>query len=338
MNNTIYFCSPASLRNLTSNLTYDCETHDKVIASLLLLYILIGLPWNVLVLLVILKEKLYQQPSIVLLLTLSVTDILILTSTLPIIITGFVGEYLFGSTDNVRCVTYHLFGTVSDTLEYCSTLTIVFMSLDGFLYVYKPLQYERLATPRKMLIIVIFIVIVCIFIALLLYFSPTELTFVSPLQACIPKFPEYVIGIFLILDIVVVIVIVACDVLFSCIALNNIRKVYGNTNSTDANMKSQLCCFKSCVTATSNPKQSRINRVFCGFVLPSSILVPFYTISYWILDCIEFDDNYFCVSKSLYIFLICPTIIHPILETWLIPDVRNALKEMVTRRLKSYVW
>ena len=330
MNGTIYFCSTASSLNVTPdywNQTYDCKTYDQVTASFLLVYIVIGLPWNVLVLLAVVKGKHYQQPLIVLLLTILVTDILILMSTSHIIITEFAGEYVFGSTDNVRCVTYRLFVTTSCTLEYCSSLTIISMTVDRFLYVYKPLQYERLATPRKMLVVVVVIVAVCIFIGLMLYFSPTEHTFVHSQKACISEYPEYVNVFFLILDIIIVVFVLVCNAGFSCIALSNIRKVYTNYSSTGT----QLCCLKKTVTTTSN-RNRRINRLFCGFILPSLVLSPVYIITYWTLYCIEFDDV--CVSNILPILLICPTVTHPLIETWLIPDVRNTLKEMVTRRLK----
>ena len=140
-NFTLDFCKTTSSNSVTPdywNLSDGCETECKVVANFLLLHILVGIPWNILVPIVILKKKLYQQPPIVLLLFLSVADSLILISALCYIITGFAGEYLIGSTDKERCKTCHLLQ--SNSLHNIPILTIALMSLDRFLYVYKPFQ------------------------------------------------------------------------------------------------------------------------------------------------------------------------------------------------------
>ena len=341
MNDTFSFCTLTSSNSVPpmtpdyGNQTYDCATSSKVSATFLLFFILMGLPWNILILYAILKEKLYQQPAIVLLLNLIISDILIQISTLSVVTTGFAGKYLLGSTDNMRCVTYRLFIANYNALLDCSLLTIALMSLDRFLYVYKPFQYERLATPRKMLVVVINMIAVYIFIALILYFSPKEVSFEPSLQICNLNYPEYISGSFLIFDIVIVVFIAVCNIIFSCIALKKIRKVYNVNTSTSATTKSQLCSFTYCMRATFNQKQNRINRVFCGLILPSLALWPLYIITTWLLYCVEFDKNSLCVNISVaYVIVSCRSVIHPIIQTWFIPDVRNTLKKIVIGRLK----
>ena len=76
------------------------HVNGTVTGLVLLAFILVGLTWNVLVLITILKEKLYVQPSIVLLISLVSTDIIILLFPTPLmLITGLSGEFLFGSSD-----------------------------------------------------------------------------------------------------------------------------------------------------------------------------------------------------------------------------------------------
>ncbi len=50
----------------------------QVTAAFLLLILVVGLPWNLLVVFTIVKEKLYHQPTIVLLLILALNDLFVL--------------------------------------------------------------------------------------------------------------------------------------------------------------------------------------------------------------------------------------------------------------------
>ena len=330
-------CNPASSNSVTPDywsLSGDCESQGLVTATFFLLYNLVGLPWNVLVILSILNKKLYQQPTIVLLFILSVTDILSLFSILPIMITGFAREYLFGSTDLVRCVTLNLVISNSNVLLHSSILIIALMSLDRFLYVYKPLQYERLATPRKMLLAVIPIVLLWIFITLVVYFFPVKVIFEPSKLASKLEFTSCVIIMLLTLANLIFVFTVVCNILFSWIACKNFRKIYTHGSSMGTDMKSHLYCFQNCVSTTSNQKQNQISRVVCCFIIPSFVFWLLHIAS-WIVYILGPDDFNDCgLVPFLLILYFCPTVIHPIIETWLIPDVRNSLKKMVMGRLK----
>ena len=82
-------CTTASSNSVTTSywrLRDEDATGGIITAAFLLLSILLGLPWNVLVLVTIIKEKLYHQPSIILLINLVLTDIGILVHPLPLLI------------------------------------------------------------------------------------------------------------------------------------------------------------------------------------------------------------------------------------------------------------
>ena len=85
-----YLCASS---NATSNVTSELwvlpdKTSGLVTAIFLLLILAVGLPWNFLVTVIIMKERLYKQPTIVLLLNLVITDLLLLLGLilLPILI------------------------------------------------------------------------------------------------------------------------------------------------------------------------------------------------------------------------------------------------------------
>ena len=125
------------------------RTSGLVIAVFLLLFLVIGLPWNLLVIVTIVKQKLYTQPTIILLLSLVITDLVLIVSHLSLVmVTGFYGEYIFGGSDSIRCSVCKT-GFITVVFTFNSIFTISLMSIDRFLFIYKPLHYERYITKWR---------------------------------------------------------------------------------------------------------------------------------------------------------------------------------------------
>ncbi len=75
--------------------------------------------------------------------------VIVLAAGLPFsIITGLAGEYIIGDSDFTRCW-YH--NPISRTVYNSSIFTISFMSVDRFIFIYKPLRYEKLITVPQTL-------------------------------------------------------------------------------------------------------------------------------------------------------------------------------------------
>ncbi len=109
----------------------------------------LGLPLNVLLLVAIVKEHLYRQPTIILLMNLAISDLLVLITVIPVDITvGIAGEYILGRTDAQRCLACYL-GLVDIFISVVSIYTVSMMSFDRFIFIYKPLRYSKLITPLR---------------------------------------------------------------------------------------------------------------------------------------------------------------------------------------------
>ncbi len=112
-------CSNASRNAISTDvwsLQGDVRTGGLVTAVFEIIFILLGLPWNVLVLVAIIKERLYHQPTIILLMNLIISDIVVLAAVLPFsIITGLAGEYTMISQDVSFVDTTTLFLILSTT-------------------------------------------------------------------------------------------------------------------------------------------------------------------------------------------------------------------------------
>ena len=88
-----------------------------------------------------------------------------------IMATGFAGEFMIGSSDQIRCEACHLVFALITPL-YSSFFTIALMSLDRFLYIYKPFQYEHANTKYIAIVAVLVAVLVSIALGLVAQLAP----------------------------------------------------------------------------------------------------------------------------------------------------------------------
>ena len=138
------------------------------IGVVLSIFLLIGIPWNSVVIIVILKNRLFVQPAIVLLLNLAVTDLLLCVLVMPFnIVSAFADEFLFGSSDYVRCQVCQM-GIMLNILLLMSVYNVTLLSLDRFLYVRVPMRYEKIVTTKR----VILVLTLCWFVFMLFSLLP----------------------------------------------------------------------------------------------------------------------------------------------------------------------
>ena len=79
-----------------------------VVAVFQLIFLVVGIPSNILVIAAILKNKLLSHPTHLLLLNLAVSDILVCVLVMPFnIVTALAGRFIIGSSDYVRCQFFH---------------------------------------------------------------------------------------------------------------------------------------------------------------------------------------------------------------------------------------
>ena len=327
------FCKNPSSNSVTEEywvLEGKYRVNGQVTAAFMLLFLAVGLPSNVMVVITVLKKRLYHQPAILLLLNLVVTDILMLLFRLPIIaVTGIAGEYLFGSTDMMRCW-FCTTGFISVTLIMNSLFVVALMSLDRFLFIYKPLEYERKATPRRILAAIAVIAMLSITIGLSSYAVPEAMLFRRSSLSCTLNHPKYeYIVLVITAAFIALAVIIVCNTWTIYIVQKNIKTVYkvrkllhNRDKRTSYSLGLSEILQKKC-----HKKQLHLFRVFGGLLLSNTITwIP--TI---LVEMSRFIFNIpLSISSTSNILFLSQLAIHPILEATLISDVREPLKEMVT--------
>ena len=136
-------------------------------------------------------KKIYKQPAHILLLSLSLSDSVLLLIYVPQgVVTGFAGEFVFGSSDDLRCKVCRI-GIITTWFAIMSLYTISLMSLDHFLFIYIPLRYQRTITLRRMTAAVIIVWICCTIISVLPIFGLGQIDFTRELSSCTVNFFQW---------------------------------------------------------------------------------------------------------------------------------------------------
>ena len=330
-------CLSASSSSITRkywSLEAGDATGGQVIAVYLLLCELVALPWNVLVVVTIIKEKLYHQPNAILLLNLIVSDLFILIISAPLkITTGFAGEFILGSSDKERCgrclLDFFLLIPV-----FNSSLTVALMSLDRFFYIYSPFKYERSSTRYVAGAAVLVSIAVSIALGFVLVFTPGVALFIKPLLACIVIYNhplQLVPGLVIAILLTTLVVIIVSNACFSRIVLKNIRAVY--SHDEDYNETKNLKWrdrLKRQTKSTLHKKKSRLCYMQFFLILAALISsVPFllflFRVYFQILrSSSEVDAIVVTMLHYSQVF------VHPIIETCLISDIRRPMWNMLT--------
>ena len=124
----------------------------RVQSPVILLFFIIGLPWNALVIGIILKKKLFTRPSVMLLLNLATVNLLMCLLVMPFpVVLGILAKSFrvddFPAYSKV-CQSSILF----NLFLLLSIYTVAMLSVDRVIYLKKPLTYQHIITPRRMFV------------------------------------------------------------------------------------------------------------------------------------------------------------------------------------------
>ena len=337
----LVFCRNASESSTSEAFVIDAdEIYNFILAGIYLLFILIGLPSNLLVMVAIVKEKLYTQPTIIVLLNLVVTDLLVILLILPFAtVTGLTGEFMFGNSDTIRCEVCRANLIAETTLFYSSLFTITLLAFDRFLFIYMPLRYDRQMTARKAVLAIavswllsILLSVIPLIVVKNVVFSPEVLLckwdgsrhgnigIISALGLLIPYFFGLI-----------------CNIWVIVIAVKNIRSVYKVQKAPKSTLERNTArkVFDDHVRKTRNKKQLHLTRVFAGIISSNTIAwLPFIVLAFLELSSVPTEPQLEFTVAANVLFSV-QVIIHPILETTLINDVRTPLKKLVTCRKRN---
>lgn len=321
-----------------SNSSHDFITEDKwllkgeeivngqLIAAVLILMVLIGLPSNTLVIVAIVRKQLYHQPTFILLLNLALIDVLLCMLVLPVnIISGFAGEFFFGDNDHTRCQVCQV-GVIFTTLTFLSLYSMSLISLDRFLFIRRPLKYEQMLTVKRTVIIVLGTWLLCIVISILPIFGFGHIDFAKRTALCTVNCAGNIRYLLVLsgLSLLPLTVLIVTNVWLIVIVQKHIRQIYTThdscLSSTEKEIKLRNLVRR--IKERRNQKQLHLVRVF-GAIFATNICtwlpILVVTISCSALNMESVPLPFVTFS---YLALVSQSVLHPILEASLVRDIR----------------
>lgn len=355
MGNNTSICSPG-------NVTYSCfdddlnSTHvtaarwttsdpDSALATavVLLVFMLVAIPCNLLIIVTMLWKRLYRQPAHFLLLNLAVNDFLMSVTYIPInLISALAREFIFGGNDVTRCH-FCQTGVIFVVFSQFNLHIIALIALDRLLYFRYPMKYHTLVTVYTTVIMVVLLWVFCILISIPPLFKFGEIRFTQSISTC----TLYLLGrtdvtynifyeVFSILEAVFVPipVLLVCNLGVVTIVCKQLKKMYQEARPGGMAADDRSLSVK--INREKNHKQLRIAKVY-GAILISNLVTWTPNVLNLVVIFV-FCQEPFVVPHgfftSNYLFFVSSVVVHPLLQTCLIPDIRDTIARLFCRRAR----
>ena len=329
-----FTCSALDLsRDSATEEVWTLQTEDRAhldsvrsIAAFQIIYLVVGIPWNLLVIGVLLK-KLFSKPTHLLLLNLALSDLLVCVCVMPFnIITGLAGRFFIGSSDYARCQVCHFYVITIIIMIYSSLFTVAIMSIDRLIYIKLPLRYNKIITVKKMFFLLVLTWVLSIFIGLPPVFGFGEIRFSNIVGSCTNIFSartrlgesmNYIIFLVLV-ALVPFITTLVCNIWLLSIACRTVKLRYAKS-VRNLNSDQHVSRMKS----KHNQQQIRLAQVF-GAIFVVNIMTWLPTAAISVLSGVLGSENVPPEAFSfVFLAFLSQPAIHPILETFLVARVRN---------------
>ena len=292
------------------------------------LFFIIGIPWNALVIGIILKKKLlFTRPSVMLMLSLAICNFLtcLLAMPFPLVVSLLAksNSYSFMIL-NTMCHGSFLYVW----FLLVSIFTVAMMSLDRVIYLKKPLTYEGIVTPWRMLIAILVVWIVSIGVSLL---GVTQYYYNPVLTICSRK--EDILYIIHFQILVLLLALGTLIQLFGCGCiiyitrkhlLRNLRRALGNNIQTPNTQSDILRSY--------NKSQLQLVKVF-GAIVTVSLITTIPTV---VVSVIATPIGYTGMTSETAIhicyliatiFLLSKPVLHPIMEAYMTHEIRSVISK-----------
>lgn len=332
----------ASYQNFVDRLCRGV-TIGRVNAAAIILLLLMGLPWNALVIAVIVKKKLYTRPSVMLMLNLAVVNFLVCLLIMPFpIVLGVLVKYSLEpvSSKVVRSVCQT--GILLALLPAASIYTVAFMSVDRAIYLKKPLNYGHIVTPRRMLFAIAIMWVLCTATSMPPLFSFGEVisfgvvkyspdiatcTILASSSSSENTFHYFIlITVWMTLGTLLQFLGCGCIIYITRkFLLMQLHRALDLVRGHSRRSKNQ----SSSLMRNYNKSQLQLVKVF-GAIFAASLLTVFPLVVLTFTEPFLGDNKIFPLQylyPVAYISLLSKSVVHPILESYLTPETRNIISK-----------
>ena len=290
---------------------YDFVSNGYAISVIMLLYLMLGLPLNAFIIVVIIKKHLYRQPIEILLLNLAIAYFLLCVLIMPLmIIPGFTGEYIFGRNDHTRCIICQLQGVLLMIFFMTSICTIAVMSVDRFIYLKCPLRYNVIATPKRMIVAVIILWLVCIVFTISPLFGLSMVRFTRVFATC---YYQFSLAVHAVICLIPVLTLFVMYIWILCIARKTLARQSKRLDCDNADHEE--------AKKNLSKKRLRLVQVFGAIFTAHIVLLLFPALIASVV--VGTGKNSFGGFMISYLLLHSGIVLHPILQVIFIEEMRT---------------
>lgn len=309
----------------------DFTASSLATATIMLLFILVGAPSNIMIIVSIIQQKLYMETTHILLLNLAISDVMVCLLVMPfVVVTGFSGEYIFGESDYIRCQVCQT-GIIFIGLTVFSVNILAVITLDRFIVIRYPLRHDHFITAPRVVIVVIALWMISIFQCVLPLFGFGAITFAFSFATCVFSMNNSYAIFVVALALIPIAVTIFFNIWLACIVSKQIKIVY-RTRRTFGN-KEELRQYneglRKQIHKRKNKKQLVLVRAF-GAILLSNIIVWMPLVLHTIILLFADPD---ILPLGLYSFVfvsfIMHSVLHPLIEACFIPEIRKTFKTVL---------
>ena len=306
-------------------------------ATVLLLYLVVGLPSNVILIISIISKHL-KEPTHILLLNLAISDMLVCTIFMPFgIVSGYAGGFIFGSNDQMRCQLCQFVGLVFTALSVTSLNTLGLISMDRFLYIKFPLSYPRYVTASKTVFIIILVWLFSVLQSVPPLFGFGSIRYSYWTSLCLIRFygrtsvtENAYFVLLVILALIPMVVMLVTNAWIIIIVRIQIKKLYKTRRSfgNKRQLQNHQQSMRTEINKAKNKKQLALFKAFGTILIANMITwVPLI-----ILAAISTGRNYdvpFGFYTFVFLTFTSHSILHPIIEGCFIPELKKDFRKVL---------
>ena len=344
MSNYNFSCFVNVSSNSTSDFAWIVKHPDNEVpgvgygvAAVVSLLLLLAVPWNLLVIIAILRKRLYTQPAVMLLLNLTVTNLLFSLLVMPFnIFAGIKGEYVFGNSDQQRCAVCQT-GIFVIILPWVSLHTLALISVDRFIYLKRPMKYSTIVTKWRMLVTIAAIWVLCTVLALPPLFGFGEINFAYTVATCVPILvgethiaPNYIYVSLLLTEVSIpIIILFVMYVWIVCIIRSSLIRKLKRSLSLSKKNKKKAKSVKSIAASRAHAKsQQRMVWLF-GAIFTANIVTWLPMVGLAISVAVLGTAPSLAYTIPFLTYL-SETVIHPVLVVCLMRDIKSDISKCCT--------
>ncbi len=310
----------------------DLTTLGIITGTVMLTFLLIGLPSNILIITSILLQKLYRQPTYLFLLSLAFADTLMCLLVMPtIIVSGIAGEFVLGESDYARCKVCQL-GIALVTVGLFSLHILALISLDRFLFIQYPLRYEKMVTKYKVIASIVVVCLLSLLLGILPLFRFGDIYFDHRTFSCSPQLEGtsatkniYYMVLVAVEAVLPLSVLTVTNIWILCIARKHIKQIY-NIKRSFAKVSEQEMYYQGLRTKLHQQnyrKQLQLIRTFGVIFIAHLItwiplLIRIFEALILNMD-VDSQWSNFIIIVSITLF----PVVHPLIEACILPEMRR---------------